>query len=433
MWTTPYIYIYKIRLCAGHSFPLQGDVGLTRNHSMMPAISLRPTLSLRYHCWRNPNHMALKAFVFLLCVCACYSETQCPAGWSGANGGTCTECPAKQYKTGTGPGPCLPCLSDSSSLAGSTMHTDCKCNAGWTGPDGVVQRATYKGELAEHECTALAYGTYTEYNDLVYNGARVYAKPAPNVRYLWKYKEPGREEYVITSVMGDRSTAYAFWFTNALDIQDLYIMKFYCGFATGWRQLALIMYPVRDRRLGVSTCVQCPAGNYKAAVGDAACLPCSQNSVSVAGSSDCLCIPGWTAENGPICAPCPTDHYKPLHGHSACVPCSEGSFSAAGSTANTDCQCLPGWTGETGAICTLCPANQHKSLPGPSLCLPCEFNQVSVPGSTDCRCPHGTFTEPPDSSITVVPECIACQQAFHAHTITTAYENRLSIPCIEFQ
>ena len=313
------------------------------------------------------------------------------------------------------------------------MHTDCQCNPGWTGPDGVVQRLTYKGVLAEHDCRHFEHGIYTEYNDIVYNGARVYVKPAPNVRYLWKFVGDGRQEYVISRAVGDTTSMFLWWPTDALDIKDLFHMHVWCGTQSGWSLVYLIMSPSRDRIPGVSTCVQCPAGKYKTAIGHAACLPCSPNSVSVAGSSDCQCIPGWTEENGLICAQCPADHYKSLYGHSACLPCSQGSFSAAGSTANTDCQCMPGWTGENGAICTRCAANQHKSLPGSSPCLPCESNQVSIPGSPDCRCPHGTFMQPRDSSITVVPEFIACQQAFHAQAITNAYENRLSIPCIEFQ
>jgi hypothetical protein len=60
---------------------------------------------------------------------------ECAPGWTGATG-TCTQCPAGQYKADTGPAACTSCPAHSSSLAGSTNVSGCICNDGFTGPDG---------------------------------------------------------------------------------------------------------------------------------------------------------------------------------------------------------------------------------------------------------------------------------------------------------
>lgn len=63
----------------------------------------------------------------------------CPAGQYGWSASVCTNCPAGKYQTGTGKtsvSDCLSCPADSSSPAGSDALADCLCGAGYTGPNG---------------------------------------------------------------------------------------------------------------------------------------------------------------------------------------------------------------------------------------------------------------------------------------------------------
>ena len=64
------------------------------------------------------------------------TDCKCNAGFTGADGGACTECGAGTYKTLVGSSECLTCPDHSSSSAKSTAKADCVCDAGSAGPDG---------------------------------------------------------------------------------------------------------------------------------------------------------------------------------------------------------------------------------------------------------------------------------------------------------
>ena len=77
----------------------------------------------------------------------------CPAGKykSAVGGGTCVDCMAGKYRTGTGAigdNLCIDCPANTFALPGSTLRTDCRCNAGYA--------AAENGEA----CAACAAGKY---------------------------------------------------------------------------------------------------------------------------------------------------------------------------------------------------------------------------------------------------------------------------------
>jgi len=56
---------------------------------------------------------------------------RCNAGYTGLDGGTCTQCNSNHYKAGLGPGSCIPCPAGALSPVGSTDFTACThCSAG---------------------------------------------------------------------------------------------------------------------------------------------------------------------------------------------------------------------------------------------------------------------------------------------------------------
>ena len=114
----------------------------------------------------------------------------CNAGYTGPNGGTCTQCAAGKFKTTTGSAACTDCQAgyesnpahytdclicphgeyeDASeycvscpantytSASGSYAITDCECNAGFTGPNGGTctqcTTGTYKSSLGSAACS----------------------------------------------------------------------------------------------------------------------------------------------------------------------------------------------------------------------------------------------------------------------------------------
>jgi len=80
---------------------------------------------------------------------------RCIAGYTGADGATCSVCPAGKYKSFAGAADCSSCGPFSSSPTGSTVVNSCTCNPGYTGPDGgeascadqrLVRVKAYKGQ-----------------------------------------------------------------------------------------------------------------------------------------------------------------------------------------------------------------------------------------------------------------------------------------------
>jgi hypothetical protein len=95
---------------------------------------------------------------------------QCNAGFTGLDGGPCTECVAGKYKSSTGSGSCTPCSigtysakiqatalstctacpSSATSPEASTTVSDCSCATGHTGPNCTdCQAAKYKPTTGE--------------------------------------------------------------------------------------------------------------------------------------------------------------------------------------------------------------------------------------------------------------------------------------------
>jgi len=84
------------------------------------------------------------------------AECRCNAGFSGPNGGLCTECVTGTYKATSGDATCESCPANSDSSAGSITITACTCNSGSSGPDGgpcdQCAAGTYKMKSGDAGC-----------------------------------------------------------------------------------------------------------------------------------------------------------------------------------------------------------------------------------------------------------------------------------------
>lgn len=99
-----------------------------------------------------------------------------------------------------------------------------------------------------------------------------------------------------------------------------------------------------------ATCNQlCPPGTFSLVHGsfqESDCKECTTgNRMSIAGSSFCVCKPGYTGE---ACVACSAGTYKVETGDQACTACPALSRSAAASLARTDCLCNAGTAGPNG-------------------------------------------------------------------------------------
>eukprot|EP00286_Rhodomonas_abbreviata_P027873 CAMPEP_0181303152 /NCGR_PEP_ID=MMETSP1101-20121128/8394_1 /TAXON_ID=46948 /ORGANISM="Rhodomonas abbreviata, Strain Caron Lab Isolate" /LENGTH=1307 /DNA_ID=CAMNT_0023408683 /DNA_START=219 /DNA_END=4139 /DNA_ORIENTATION=+ len=118
--------------------------------------------------------------------------------------------------------------------------------------------------------------------------------------------------------------------------------------------------------LGEGACLQCAAGTYSWEAA-AACIACPANSESLAGSaniSDCVCRRGYTGSLGAPCSACPRGSYKGLLGFAACRNCSVGTYAEeAGATTCMACSDGSYALEEGESSCSECAATDVLRIP----------------------------------------------------------------------
>ena len=276
---------------------------------------------------------------------ACVAGTFKPTNGSA----TCTNCVADTYSTvvAATSNTCVGCPLYMQSAVASGAITNCKCNAGYTGSDGVLcvgcVAGKYKTSVGSVGCTNCAVNTFS---------TAVNKSDASCTTCLSVTTGPSQ------SLAG-----------SALQT-DCKCNMGYSG-SNG------------------STCLACPRGAFKPSVGDATCSLCPTNTYQPArartASSDCLgcpdfslslqasdqltdceCQSGYFGANGGTCSECYAGKFKPLQGPQDCDLCPNGTYSGV-FAATSD-----------------------------GVCDSCQENSLSWAGSTvltDCKCDSGFFTE----------------------------------------
>jgi len=255
------------------------------------------------------------------------TDCQCDKGFVGPDGGSCTACLAGTYKTeigsdscqackaGTyqnnmGASSCIDCPINMTSNQGSTVQTDCKCDVGFTGPDGVsctiCQAGTYKTVIGSDSCQDCAKGKYKHEA-----GAGECIGCPPNKS---------------TTGLGSDS------------IDDCKCDKGYFAIDSNCDQCYKGTY---KSEVADTECSDCPVNTYSDTRGTITCLNCPTNSLSPIGSiasSDCKCDRGFSGPDGETCNECPVNTFKTLIGSSECIQCPDTTISVQGSTSISDCE-----------------------------------------------------------------------------------------------
>ena len=254
---------------------------------------------------------------------------------------TCSACPAHTY-----------------SGAGSSVLTNCTCNKGYTGPDGV-------------ECEACVAGTYKTVNGTA----------------LCDLCSQGK--YSTATGMSSESTcsacpAHTYSGAGSSVLTNCTCNKGYTG-PDGVECEACVAGTYKEVN-GSSPCTLCSQGKYSTETGEhfeSTCSACPAHTYSGAGSSvltNCTCNKGYTGPDGATCTACITGSYKDVNGSTACTLCSRGkystatagisestcsacpahTYSGAGSSVLTNCTCNKGYTGPDGVECEACVAGTYK-------------------------------------------------------------------------
>jgi len=290
---------------------------------------------------------------------------------------TCTDCPATTY-----------------SGDGSGLLTNCTCNEGYTGADGIVcvecQAGTFKASPGSAPCVDCARGKYAA-------AAALTAE--------------------CSQVCQANSTSPA----GSTVVQDCLCNAGYTGPSTSCTPCVAGTYKVVN---GTQECTACPAGTYSidmAASSFTSCAACPFHMFSSSGSNAltlCICNHGYTGADGHPhgCAECVAGTFKDANGSDACALCATGKYStdtaqvdestcqlcpagsysrARGARDEQACNCNAGFTGQDGAACQPCVHGTYKASNGSRLCTSCSAGKYS-PDTTQIS--EGTCRDCPSSS-----------------------------------
>ena len=319
---------------------------------------------------------------------------------------SCMSCRAGEFKPSTENENCTLCSKNSYTVErGSTLRTECLCNAGYSGQDGAACSACvpglYKSTQGNASCIACVAGKFS---------------PSSAADREASCQNCSAHS---TSSAGDTqclcNTGYTGVFNSAKGCQACEVGTFKAA-------------------NGSAGCSDCPAGKYSsfiAAGTESSCAACPAGSNSPAASwaaDKCLCNVGYTLGLNVVdflCLPCPPGTYKHVNGTGFCVQCVAGKYSEeiAADSADTclncsaysysgegsaRCLCDKGYTGvldslEVAMGCRACPAGTFKEVNGSAACRLCDAGKFSELVAADvnstCRaCPSSHSLSSPGSS-----------------------------------
>ena len=358
---------------------------------------------------------------------ATQTACKCDLGYTGPDGDTCIACVAGKFKPSNGSAECTQCDSgkylsstaagsiaeclvcgintyssaDSSqcvqcpshtlSAASSSSQADCKCNGGYSGPDGGACVACAVGKFkltnGSSDCTLCAAGKFWGSQGATSDVCEQCPRNSTS---------PGGSN-VVTDCLCEPGTTGIAHTDSCVPCES---GKF-------------------KSTTGSADCMLCDAGKFSIS-GLSICTKCPEGGTSRVGSRDvngCKCNLGYTGPPGVACEACVAGKYKNINGTSSCVQCPVNATSAIASYSLTHCVCLAGHTGPDGSICSGCMEGDYKRDTGSAPCANCPAGYISTQSATTAcaSCTPGKF-----SSLTR-RSCISCP----AHTTSIIPSTRI--------
>jgi len=349
---------------------------------------------------------------------------------------------------------CTACPTDSQSLPGSTDITDCKCNIGYSGPDGgsclACSPGTYKPVVGSALCLNCPSGTID-----IDSSIDMLRDTVDNTCVACQANEYSLSLVECTDCPVNTQSP-----EGSGDILD-------CICLVEYEKIAGVCQPCSAGYVkaspGNQLCQACSAGSYDLSN---ECISCLSNSNSPSSSSDivhCKCNAGYTGPDGSACTSCAAGKYKSITGSSPCTACASGTWyngsepyipnrciscpehstSPTQSYSIDHCTCNTGFFREAGDSCRECRENYF--CPNQFTETACNLGSSSISTSStfeSCICLPGWYGEPnncarclvdhycpggntllqcPDHSTTltlggmdVIDDCI-CNAGFHAN------------------
>jgi hypothetical protein len=326
-------------------------------------------------CACNMGYTGLDGSICSACSAGSYKAVKgsapcemCSAGKfssdQGANSESkCLPCPQGTYNTNTSQtsaAACIKCPMGSDAKAGSARKMECRCNFGYTGPDGgpcnMCVAGKYKDMIGSETCSLCSAGKYSA--------------GVGEVSELTCIDCPANSISEIGSVM----------------ISDCKCRKGYAG-PDG------------------NPCAACVQGKFKEVTGSSECSDCPSQTWTIDGGQDeevdCLCNQGYSGSGGRMCTSCPAGKYKFERGPSECLACRKGKYSSSTAqvSESTCISCprgkyLPTWGGDSLAKCLVCSPGKislEVGLGSEDACLLCAKGKYKISLTTCENCAPGTY------------------------------------------
>ena len=291
---------------------------------------------------------------------------------------------------------CKDCGMHSNSAEGSTMSTNCLCNAGFSGPNGQTctqcTEGKYKTGTGSAECNDCGPGKYMSQNGTAYckNCAAGKYTSFSNSTFCedcatGKYNPDTGKANCEDCGAGKYNTV-----PGSVDCQECAIGKFRSYLKdVNCQDCVVGKYNVDTAN---ANCQTCASGKYNSVPGSNSCQDCPVNSVPTASSAFCLCNAGFSGANDGNCTACADGQYKSDIGNANCQYCPVNSNSAARSTTSTACLCNIGFSGLNGEVCVACAKGKFRITSFPGNCQTCEVGKYKADvGMGKCQdCPPGS-------------------------------------------
>lgn len=345
------------------------------------------------------------------------------------NAGGCTGCSAGKYKVSSGPAACTDCGANtyseavaasaaatcttcpgdtgtSVSLAGNGALNGCKCNLGYTGPDGAVCSAcvagSYKTATGSALCATCDTGKFS--TDVARTDvATCQTCPSNSNTVGGGHDAPGD-----CTCNAGYTGADGVWCDACVRGKFKSITGSSACLSCAANKYSTVLGSVGG------TCEDCPTNtNAPEASSSPAACTCNAGSTGGGGTTACtLCVAGtFKVATGPAaCSICPADWYSTLVGATSdmCEQCPENSMAPPGSDEKNDCVCKPGFTGSNGGPCVACPPGKFKTVQGSAACSDCPSHTYSTltakTDSTCSSCPTNAVTLQTGSN--VATQCV---------------------------
>lgn len=264
--------------------------------------------------------------------------------------------------TGNQEAMCSACDPNANSVVGSVTVLNCKCNPGFTGTDGGTCSQCAAGRYSEPIGQVKTVHTCKLYG--VMYGLYMSGKEFPAVGYTHNtinnfiiFVQRGSTYFKMTGVLFTDALVSR----NPVSIGDRYIIlpsntvldnakvsNMWSGNFTGYTTNLINRNDAYDvKEIRFDCCNVCPSN--------------SNSAVQSTAVTACQCNAGFTGPDGGPCTACAAGKFKPLPGPAECETCPTNSDSFEGASMQTDCKCSPGFSGTDGDVCTVCATGTYRA------------------------------------------------------------------------